>query len=392
MNSCAIICEYNPLHKGHIFHISNTLENLKPDVLIAIISGNFTQRGSLSIIDRYAKAHYCLKNGFDLVLELPSQFATSSAENFAFGAISLIKNLLIDHVSFGSECGEIEPLLKIAEILTDEPLEFKTYLRLFLDEGLPYHLCRKNALSKYIEANNLKINLDILNTSNNILSIEYLKNLLRTNSKAKPYTIKRETSYYSSSTIRNHLNLDKNLDELEKNIPTDSFKALHHFYKKYDYFISDELIFPYLKYKLLTLSNKLNDLPDCTEGMHNKIPDSVLKSDSLDSSLHLSKSKRYTYTRLSRIALQYFIGFEYFPIKEMLKKEVREAKILGFNDKGKYFLNKKKKECDVNLYDSINKNENSTQKLLSVLCTKAYSLINKDVDPIEDYLKHPIIF
>jgi len=392
MNSCAIICEYNPLHKGHIFHINKTSESLKPDVLIAIISGNFTQRGSLSIIDRYARARCCLKNGFDLVIELPSQFAISSAESFAFGAISLIKNLSVDYISFGSECGEIEPLLKIAEILTDEPLEFKKYLKFFLNEGLPYHLCRKNALSKYIEANNLKINLEILNTSNNILSIEYLKNLLRTNSKTKPYTIKREISYHSSSTIRNHLNLNKDLDEIEKNISLDSFKFLHSFYQKYNYYISDEMIFPYLKYKLLTSTNKLNYLPDCSEGIHNKILDSVLKSDSLNNSLHLSKSKRYTYTRLSRIALQYFIGFEEFRVREMLKEEVREAKILGFNDKGKYFLNKNKKESDVNLYGSINKNESSNQKLLSVLCTKAYSLINKNVDPLQDYLEHPIIF
>ncbi len=401
MKSCAIICEYNPLHIGHIFHIKNTKEIIKPDILIAILSGNFTQRGSLSILDKYTKSKICLKNGFDLVIEIPPQFAISSAEHFAFGSTSLINNLSIDYISFGSELGEIINLEKIAKILKDEPIEYKEYLKSFLNQGLPYHLCRKNALNQYLKANKMHIDLDILNTSNNILSIEYLKNLLKLNSKTKPFTIKRKGSSYNSldiknefpsaTSIRNHLNLNKDIIEIEKTMAKDSFDDLKSFYNKYNYFIKDELIYPYIKYKLLTMENNLMLLPDCNEGIHNKILNGILNSNSLDELILLSKSKRYTYTRLSRIIFQYFIGFESFPIKSMLKEEVTCAKILGFNDKGKYFLNKKKKESNVDLYSSINKNEKSNSKLLNVLCTKAYSVINKDVNPFEDYLSHPII-
>ncbi|MCL2323528.1 MAG: nucleotidyltransferase [Oscillospiraceae bacterium] len=395
MNSCAIICEYNPMHLGHIYHIKKTLDDLRPDILIAIMSGNFIQRGGLSILDKYKRAKICLENGFDLVIELPPQFAISSAEHFAFGAISLINNLSIDYVSFGSECGELDPLIKMAKFLKDEPLEYRQYLKSFLNEGLPYHTCRKNALAKYLNSDDI----NLLNTSNNILSIEYLKNLLKLNSNTKPYTIKRKGASYTSldlkeefpsaSSIRNHLNLNKDIFEIKNAMTQNSFNSLLNFYNEYHYFIKNELIFPYLKYKSLTLENKLMLLPDCSEGIHNKILKSIIKSNSLEESILEAKSKRYTYTRISRLLSQYFIGFENFPIKDMLNEEVTCAKILGFNDRGKYFLNKNRSNI---LYSSINKNEHSKEKLLNVQCTKAYSMINKDVDPFEDYLKHPIIF
>ena len=181
-----VIAEYNPFHNGHLYHLQKSKELTNADYTIAIISGNFTQRGSTSVIDKWAKTQMSLNNGIDLVIELPVLYSISSAENFADGAIKILSSLgIVDYLSFGSETSDIHLLNDISNILCDEPKDFKIALSEELKSGLSFPKARENALIKWfqlkdnISSSKLKNNnstiRDILSSPNNILGIEYLK-------------------------------------------------------------------------------------------------------------------------------------------------------------------------------------------------------------------------
>lgn len=184
-----IITEYNPFHKGHEYHLQKAKSDTNSDGIVCVMSGNFMQRGIPSIIDKWKRAEMAIKNGVDLVLELPLVYSISSAEYFAFGSVSLLNSLgIVDNLYFGSEDGDVSTLKKIAEILADEPFEYKTILKENLKSGLPFHSSRSNALASYIKSDDI---LDILRNSNNILGIEYIKTLKLLNSSICPYTLKK---------------------------------------------------------------------------------------------------------------------------------------------------------------------------------------------------------
>ena len=227
-----IVAEYNPLHNGHLYHLEQSRREAGCDYTIAVIGGNFTQRGDASLVNKWAKAEMALQAGVDVVLELPTIYATSSAENFAEGAIKLLENLkIVDYVSFGSEIGEIEILDSIADVLNKEPKEFSTLLQKELKNGVSYPKARENALIHYFKNSNNYA--ELLNQPNNILGIEYLKALKKYKSSITPITIKRENSdpsttrlkagFASSSEIRNLIYNKENVKNL---IPKTTFNIL----------------------------------------------------------------------------------------------------------------------------------------------------------------------
>ena len=168
-----IIAEYNPFHNGHLYHLENSKKITGCEYTIAIISGNFTQRGSTSIVDKWQKTKMALSNGIDLVIELPTLYAISSSENFADGAIKILNSLnIVDYLAFGTETNDISKLDKIAEILSDEPTEYKSILSNELKKGISFPKARENALSIYLNNDEYS---NILSFPNNILGIEYLK-------------------------------------------------------------------------------------------------------------------------------------------------------------------------------------------------------------------------
>lgn len=218
-----IIAEYNPFHNGHLYHLEQSKKQTGCTYSVAIISGNFTQRGSTSLVDKWEKASCALANGIDLVIELPTIYATSSAENFAEGSIKILDSLkIIDYLSFGSECGDIETLDKIANILYKEPKDFKLLLTKELNSnGVSYPKACQNALKAYLTNTNNKNctkYISEFSSPNNILGIEYLKALKKYKSKIKPLSIMRYESghnevgfnnnFASSTAIRNILKND----------------------------------------------------------------------------------------------------------------------------------------------------------------------------------------
>lgn len=175
-NVLGIIAEYNPFHNGHLYHLIESKKITNSDFSIAVMSGNFTQRGDVSIVDKWEKAQMAINNGIDLVLELPTLYAISSAENFASGAIKLLNSLgIVDYLSFGSECNDISILSEVADVLANEPKEYKTLLSHELSRGVSFPKARERALMMYL--NDVRRYANILSTPNNILGIEYLKAL-----------------------------------------------------------------------------------------------------------------------------------------------------------------------------------------------------------------------
>ncbi|MGH4119970.1 nucleotidyltransferase [Clostridium sp.] len=405
MNISGIIVEYNPLHNGHLYHINKTKELTNSDVLICVMSGNFAQRGIPSTMDKWTKTKMALNNGVDLVLELPTIYSVSSAEFFSYGAVSLLNSLgVVDNICFGSEQGDIDPINSISNILSNEPLEFKLLLKSHLSKGNVFPLARANALYDYLKNSKFDMSSALfhkfLNSSNNILGIEYCKSLIKLNSSITPYTLKREGASFksnilndefsSATAIRKFIKENGALDKLKGHLPNSVLAEIQNLYSKNYKFTFEDSMFPYIKHKCLTSKNSLVNLPDVSEGLHNKIITSLQNNINYSNALEDMKSRRYTYTRLSRILCQYFIGFDGFDTEKLRSISCPYARVLGFNSNGKSILKSIKSNSNIPLYTKLPKVQGETLKL-DIQSTAAYSIINSNLTYNSDYLISPII-
>lgn len=399
-----IIAEYNPFHNGHLYHLQKSKELTNADYTIAIISGNFTQRGSTSVIDKWAKTQMALNNGIDLVIELPVLYSISSAENFADGAIKILSSLgIVNYLSFGAETSDINLLKCISNILCDEPKEFKTLLSNELKSGLSFPKAREHALIKYFElksniiSSKLENNIsqstirNILASPNNILGIEYLKALHKYNSSIKPVCISRYEADYNSTTITNNiasatairnLILSKDYNTIKNLIPTSSYSTLinclneGHIVPSLSCF-EKEIIYVLRKMDIEEIAN----LPDVSEGLEYTIKKAANSCNNLSEVINLIKSKRYTSTRIQRILLYALLGITKDDM-EMSKNVLPYVRVLGFNENGKFLLSEiSAKNPDIALITSVKKfvDSNSDKVLLNmfdkdVFATDVYSI------------------
>lgn len=297
----AVVSEYNPFHNGHSRHLTYSKQLTKADFSIAIITGNFVQRGDTSIVDKWTKAEMALKAGFDIVLELPTIYSISSAENFAEGAIKILNSLgIVDYISFGSELGEISPLADLANLLYKEPKELSALINEYSRTGISYPKAREIALMQFL-GNNPKYK-SALNSPNNILSIEYLKALRKYKSNIKPITIKREYSEHNSNTIkqgiasstaiRTLLQKGKNIHTL---VPYETYELLENQMEAGKIVTGLKCFEKEIIYTLrrMTLSEIAN-LPDVTEGLENRIKLAVNNCNNLEELINNINSKRFT--------------------------------------------------------------------------------------------------
>lgn len=399
MNLTGIITEYNPFHLGHKYHLTKAIEDTNADGIVSVMSGNFMQRGNPAIIDKYNRAKMAVLNGVDLVLELPLVYSLSSAENFAYGGVKLLNSLnCINNIYFGSESGKLEDLFSIAQILKDEPQDYRDSLKIELDKGLPFHTARVNALNSILLSSNIS---EVLSNSNNILAIEYIKALLKLNSDIKPFTLKREGSNYndislnktfsSATSIRETLKDNFDINIIKDSIPTESLKVINELNEQNYNFVFEESLFPFLKYKLLTNGESIKSIADVSEGLDNKILKEIINCNSLKDLILKSKSKRYTYTRISRILSKFFIGFENFPIEEIQTSDITYIRPLAFNEKGAKILKSIKENSEINILTKFPKHISNNMLQLDLQGTKAYSLLNNSISPMEDYFKTPYI-
>ena len=341
-----IIAEYNPFHNGHLYHLQKSLQLTHSSYSVAVISGNFTQRGSTSLVDKWAKAEIAIKNGIDLVLELPLLYSISSAENFAEGAIKILDSLkVVDYLSFGSESGDISTLNMVADILYKEPKAYKNILSHELSKGLSFPKARENALLMYL--NDIRRFSNVLSSPNNILGIEYLKALKKLKSPIIPVTIERYNAGYHDTTYNGNVasatairNIVKNngWDILRKVVPENTFSTLLENIKV-GHIVPDLSTFEkQIIYNLRKMSlQEIAELPDVSEGLENAIKNAANSCNSVVEFLNIIKSKRYTNTRLQRILLYALLGITKKDIV-LSKKAIPYIRVLGFNNKGKYLI------------------------------------------------------
>ncbi|AVP53693.1 UPF0348 protein [Clostridium tetani] len=402
MNITGVIVEYNPFHNGHLYHLNKTKEITDCDGIIAVMSGHFVQRGSPALLDKWTRAKLALLNGVDLVLELPTIYSTSSAEFFAYGATSLLDGInIVNNLCFGSELGNIDIILKTSKILQEEPLSFKEDLKNFIDKGISFPNAREKALINFMrkEKNSFDFN-NVLCLSNNILALEYCKNLFKINSNIKPFTVKRQGSHYnclhlrdnlsSATAIREYIGNNENLDNLVKSVPETVLNMLKNFQNEQCKFPFEEDMFTYIKHKYFSNTGSIENLPDVSEGIHNRIYRALDTCNTLKEAMDMIKTKRYTYTRIKRILCHYFIGMDMINSDELRRKPCPYARILGFNRKGQDILKLIKKSSNIPIINKIPKTINNTLKL-DINATKCYSLLNHKVNPLDDFLKNPII-
>ena len=370
-----IVAEYNPFHNGHVYHIQKTKEQTGADFVVAIITGNFTQRGNTSVVDKWEKTKMALNGGVDLVVELPTVYSISSAENFASGAIKILNKLgIVDMLSFGMEAKDISDLNNIANVLYEEPNEFVNLLKEELKKGNSYPKARENALLKYLK--DYKRYEDSLRGANNILAIEYLKALKKHKSNIIPIGIKREKVYYSSTKIIDEyasatgirsLLLRNQIEEIRRVVPPNTFSILLNNLRDGSAALDITAYGPEILYKLRTMSVKaIANLPDVSEGLENLIKEVPGQTNNLIELINNIKSKRYTQTRIQRILLYALLGITKKDM-EISKKITPYVRVLGCSDNGKMLLSQISE--DVKVITSLKKfeNTNKNKKLARLL-------------------------
>ena len=392
-NVLGIIAEYNPFHNGHLHHLNESKKITNSDTCIAVMSGNFTQRGEVSIVDKWEKARMALNNGVDLVIELPTLYAISSAENFASGAIKILNSLgIVDYVSFGSESNDISILDDIANVLAFEPPQYKTLLSHELARGESYPKARENAVMMYL--NDIRRFANVLSSPNNILGIEYLKSLKRQKSNIQPISIKREGSKYndtsiprssrfaSATAIRNLCQSTDDITPIQRFVPEASFDIIEENIKKGNFVkglstFDKEIIYTLRKMSTTEIAN----LPDVSEGLEFALKNAANQCNSVVELLSLIKTKRYTQTRLQRILLYSILGITKQNM-EMSMSTIPYVRVLGFNEKGQELLSQiskknKKLELITSVKKFMDKKSNDNLKLMmhkDIWATDVYTL------------------
>ena len=332
MKISAIICEFNPFHRGHKY-LLDTVRNNGSDIIVCIMSGNFTQRGDTAIISKFTRAKQALKGGADIVIELPTVYACSSAGVFAKAGVELADSLgCADTLAFGCECGSEKLILDCARAVTDKAVIDNTDRLLRSGEYYP-----KALQSSVREFYNDEL-ADILSNPNNTLAVEYCKALKST--EIKPMAIKRIKAkhnsdiavddFASASYIRKLLLDEKNPRDFLPDFDKDDYTNLH----------CTENLERAILYKLRTMTRAdFENLPEVMQGLENRIFDCSRKYNSVNEIINSIKTKRYTHSRLRRIIIYALLGIT----KQMQNTPVPYIRVLGFNEKGAQVLSSAKK-------------------------------------------------
>ncbi|MBR1691222.1 MAG: nucleotidyltransferase [Lachnospiraceae bacterium] len=359
MRVAAIIAEYNPFHKGHRYLIKKTREVTGADYIIAVMSGDFTQRGTPAIADKYLRAQMALQNGVDLVVELPVHYACSSAEYFARGAVTLLEKLgVTDLLCFGSESGEIDKLHTIAKILAEEPEEYREHLKTYMKRGYNYPMARNQALEMVIP--DFVEYEDIIQTPNNILGIEYLKALIQSGSQITPYTVRRmgsgyhdhrlNVAYSSAISIRHSLLLGNSIARIVDQVPKNCHPLLfEHANKSFPIFPDD--FSTILKYRLLLEADEgFTGYADVSQELSDKIKKHLFKMDKMEDFCDLLKTKELTHARISRSLGHILLNIRQEEMDELKANgTVHYARVLGFREESDKLLKKIKKNTSIPL-------------------------------------------
>ena len=334
MSVIGIVGEYNPFHYGHKHHIAETKRLLGEDCpVVCAMSGDFIQRGEAAVYSKFARAEAAVRSGVDLVLELPPAWALSSAEGFARGAVGLLGSIgVVTHLSFGSECGEVEPLETLAEILLDPLIGADIRRELEAQEGIPFAAARQRAVAK--RAGELSGQLE---TPNNILAVEYIKAVYEQGLSIKPVTVQRfgsghdkmsESGHKSAAEIRRAL---ANGADISASVPGSAYEI----YRREDKLGRGPVLMENLESAMISRLRMLPNsafaaLPDAGEGLNNRLARAAREESGLDAVIAAAKSKRYALSRIRRMVMCAVLGIS----ADMSRETPPYARVLAANARG----------------------------------------------------------
>ncbi|NHM29681.1 nucleotidyltransferase [Neobacillus terrae] len=361
MKAVGLIVEYNPFHNGHAFHLHASKEAADADIVIAVISGNFLQRGEPALVSKWARTKMALAGGADLVLELPYIFAAQKAETFANGAVSILAAAGCDALCFGSEDGDINAFLNTLDFLNENQAQYNHKVKDYMKSGVSY----PKALSLSFEEFEGTDSLISLAKPNNILGYQYIKAIQDQKSSIKPLTVRRKNAdyhdeHFASETIASATSIrkaifgeDENADKISQYVPQATFDQLKLYFSEYGLFHQWENYWPFLKYRLLNMeANELQKIYEVEEGIENRMLKAAVSSSSFGDFMEKIKTKRYTWTRLQRACVHILTNTHkeemYLP-----QEKASYMRLLGMSLAGREYLNKMKSHFSLPLVSKL---------------------------------------
>ena len=350
MQVCGIVAEYNPFHTGHAYQIAQA-RKLGATHVVAVMSGNFVQRGEPALMDKWTRARAAVLGGADLVVELPVPYAMSVAERFSLGAVKLLQELQVDTICFGSECGDIEKLYAAADALLSQKTD--ALIPQLLQSGVTYSVAKQKALEQLYGAELASL----MSHPNNVLGIEYIIAIKQLQAGIVPQTVARVGAshdssilgeFCSASALRDLLK-QQDLERAQKYIPTNCLSLYREAISNGNLFEAsrlDDVVLSYLR--RLSLADLAN-LPDVSEGLENRIYNAVRTGKSLQEVLLQIKTKRYTLARIRRILLCGWLGLT----KDIYRELTPYIHVLGMNSKGAQMITKASKLSQLPISHSI---------------------------------------
>ncbi len=388
MKVVGLITEYNPFHNGHAYHIRQAREKTGADYCVAVMSGNYVQRGEPACMDKYLRTDIALKAGADAVLELPVPFATGSAEYFAAGAVSLLDKLgVVDSLCFGSESTDVSLMQVIASVFTEEPAAFSARLKELLSSGHSYPADRSQALLDYLSSEGCSEETleqvgSLIAAPNNILGIEYIKALTRRRSSIEPVAIQRTTDYLSkalsspfcSSTAIRHLlktrsagaafSMTQALKTIRSCVPEEAYSVMAENFGSRLPILADDFS-ALLLYKLLSCGGTdLTDYLDVSPELENRIKSCLTEITSFSGFIDAVKCRQYTRTRISRALLHVLLDIKVSDIARYKANDyVPYARVLGFRKSAGPLLKAIKKNSSIPMITKMADSERRLSEL-----------------------------
>lgn len=377
MKLLAVICEYNPFHNGHAYHLKSQRERFGADGVVCLMSGSFVQRGIPALFDKWSRAKAAVLSGADLVLELPVVYSAQSAMRFAHGAVSLLNALgCIDYLSFGSESGDMEKLKKAAGVISSET--FSAYMKNETKKGVSYPAARTNILEKSFPT----LNTQLVSSPNNILAIEYLRALKSLESSIIPVTHERQMDFLSASVIREKI---LNQESIEEDVP-ESAKSC--FGTPFDQETYDRIVAYHFRKQT---PEDLRSVADIAEGLEYRFIKAAKESCSAEELAAKVKSKRYTRTRVDRMIVNALLGIT----DEDTALPPQYAHVLAFNRCGTKILKEMTKTSQIPIITKMADAKPDTPIYrrmleLDLLATDIYALLTADKRAGLDFKTSPV--
>lgn len=414
MKAVGLVTEYNPFHNGHLYHLNKAMELTGADISVAVMSGDFVQRGEPAVLDKYTRTSMALNSGVNLVVELPVNYAVSSAESFAAGALKVLDYIKADSIAFGSESGDIERLSKLAHILCDNEDTLYKEISKYTANGISYAAARQKVVEKLTD----KDTAAMLTSSNNILAVEYLKAIIKNNYAIKPYTVQRQGDSYNDTDIRSEYAsataLRENLkaDNISEYIPVKASLILS---SNTNYIYPDditEVLFTRLldilfasNYDKNVFIENVMQYPDVSKEIAGRLYKSAMdmitrtvpqRSESKDnwafsfgSLCEHIKTKEVPLSRIKRALVRITLGLD----KKHMEKYANEPyiRVLGFDKKGQEYLSYIRKTVEVPL---ITKTADYKEMLLDdIHAANIYNMIvagKYGVKELGDFVRGPV--